>query len=338
MPLIITPRQLEHRAELYHQLGIMLSAGLTVHKALEHLKHNPAERALGQKASDWLDRLGEGCTVTEGARRLGNWMPTFDLALVEAGEQSGRLDACFKLLALYYRERAALVKQTISDLLYPLFILHFGVALFPFIKLVQTGNFLQYVLTVMAILAPLYALAGFIIFAFQGRHGEDWRAKVERALHRIPVLGVARRDLALARLAAALEALLNAGVPIIGAWELAATASGSPALRRTVQTWRAPLTEGSSTPSELVSACRHFPTVFANLYHTGEISGQLDETLGRLHVLYQGEGVRRMHLVALWAPRMVYFAILLLGAWWIVTSFYNADIKPLNDIMDMHAR
>jgi type IV pilus assembly protein PilC len=337
MPLIITPRQLEHRAELYHQLGIMLGAGLTVHQALEHLKRNPADRWLRQKTSDWLDRLGEGYTVTEAARRVGNWMPAFDLALVEAGEQSGRLDACFKLLALYYRERAQLVKQTISDLLYPLFILHFGAVLFPFIKLVQTGNFLQYILTVLAILAPLYAVAGFVIFAFQGRHGENWRARVEQVLHRIPLLGVARQDLALARLAAALEALLNAGVPIIGAWELAATASGSPALRRAVQTWRTPMTEGVSTPSELVSACGHFPAVFANLYHTGEISGQLDETLGRLQVLYQGEGVRRMHLVATWAPRMVYFAVLLLGAWWIVTSFYNADIKPLQDI-DMHAR
>jgi type II secretory pathway component PulF len=65
---------------------------------------------------------------------------------------------------------------------------------------------------------------------------------VERTLRWVPILGKARQDLALARLAAALEALLNAGVPIIGAWELAATASGSPALRRTVLTWRAPFT------------------------------------------------------------------------------------------------
>ena len=337
MPLIITPGQLERRAELYHQLGILIAAGMTMHQALGQLKEHPPSRSLQPAIARWLDFLDQGDTVTGAVRRLGRWMPSFDLALVEAGEQSGRLDACFKLLALYYRERAQLVKQTISDLLYPLFILHFGAVLFPFIKLVQTGNFLQYILTVLAILAPLYAVAGFVIFAFQGRHGENWRARVEQVLHRIPLLGVARQDLALARLAAALEALLNAGVPIIGAWELAATASGSPALRRAVQTWRTPMTEGVSTPSELVSACGHFPAVFANLYHTGEISGQLDETLGRLQVLYQGEGVRRMHLVATWAPRMVYFAVLLLGAWWIVTSFYNADIKPLQDI-DMHAR
>ncbi len=67
---------------------------------------------------------------------MGQWLPSFDLALIEAGEQSGRLDACFKLLALYYSERARMVKQAISDLLYPLFILHMAAFIFPFIELV----------------------------------------------------------------------------------------------------------------------------------------------------------------------------------------------------------
>ena len=115
MPLIITPRQLVRRAELYHQLGVLLSAGLTIHQGLEQLKQNPPDRALRQKISLWLDYLGEGLTVTEAVRRMGQWMPSFDLALIEAGEQSGRLDACFKLLALHYEERARMVKQAISD-------------------------------------------------------------------------------------------------------------------------------------------------------------------------------------------------------------------------------
>src|SRR5580704_7093398 len=115
MPLIITPRQLERRAELYHQLGVLLSAGMTMHQGLEQLKRNPPDRALRQKISEWLDYLGEGCSVTDAVQRMGQWMPSFDLALIEAGEQSGRLDACFKLLAIHYHERARMVKSAISD-------------------------------------------------------------------------------------------------------------------------------------------------------------------------------------------------------------------------------
>lgn len=330
MPLIITPRQLEHRAELYHQLAVLISAGLTIRQGLEQLKKNPPDRALRQKISDWLDHLNQGLSVTESVRRLGQWMTSFDLAMIEAGEQSGRLDATFKLLALHYEERARMIKQAISDLMYPIFTFHLAVVVFPFIQLIQPGGSLtRFILTILAVLVPLYAGVYFVILACQGRHGENWRAILERVFGFVPVLGTARQDLALARLAAALEALLNAGVPIIGAWELAATASGSPALRRLVQSWR-PRLDGGSTFAELVSESDRFPTVFNNLYHTGEISGQLDQTLLRLHALYQEEGIRRMRLVARWGPQIVYFAVAIYVGFRIVT-YYMGYFQMIND-------
>jgi type II secretory pathway component PulF len=329
MPLIITPRQLERRAELYHQLAVLLSAGMTMHQGLEQLKRNPPDRALRQKISDWLDHLNQGLTVANAVQRMGQWMPSFDLALIEAGEQSGRLDASFKLLALHYEERARMIKQAISDLLYPLFVLHLSIVVFPFIEFVKTGNMTVFVLTILAVLVPMYAAVYLLILACQGRRGENWRALLERVFRPIPVLGTARHDLALSRLAAALEALLNAGVPIIAAWELSATASGSPALRRLVQTWRPRLDHGS-TPSELVSESDQFPTVFNNLYHTGEISGKLDETLTRLHTLYLEEGLRRMRLVARWGPQIVYFAVAIYIGYRVI-SYYMGYFQMIDD-------
>jgi type II secretory pathway component PulF len=330
MPLIITPRQLERRAELYHQLSVLISAGLTIRQGLEQLKANPPDRALRQKVSDWLVNLEQGLTVTQSVERLGQWMPSFDLALIEAGEQSGRLDACFKLLAAHYEERARMIKQAISDMLYPIFTFHMAVVVFSFIQFLQPGGTLtQLILTILVVLVPIYAAVYFFILACQGRHGENWRGKLERVFSFVPVLGTARQDLALARLAAALEALLNAGVPIIGAWELAATASGSPALRRLVQSWR-PRVDGGSTYSELVSESDKFPTVFNNLYHTGEISGQLDQTLVKLHTLYQEEGIRRMRLVTRWGPQIVYFAVALFVGYKVIT-YYMGYFQMVND-------
>ena len=137
--------------------------------------------------------------MTDSVRRMGQWMPSFDLALIEAGEQSGRLDASFKLLAMHYEERARMVKQTISDLLYPLFTLHMALVVFPFVTFVTTGNTTRFVLTVFGVLIPLYAFVFFLIFACQGRRGENWRALLERILRFVPVLGTARRELALSR-------------------------------------------------------------------------------------------------------------------------------------------
>jgi type II secretory pathway component PulF len=333
MPLIITPHQLTRRAELYHQMAIMITAGLSVHKALEQLKHSPPSRALRQPISEWLDHLEQGHTVSQSLELMGKWIPSFDIALIDAGERSGRLDVCFRLLAKYYEERAQMARQMISDLLYPAFVFNFSIVLFPLVELFKTGNLLRFSLTVAFTLGPIYLGVFFIILACQGRHGEKWRSTIERIARPVPVLGTARRCLALARLSAALEGLLNAGVSILSAWDLAATASGSPSITRVVQSWKPALQEGS-TPSEMVSNSSQFPELFANLYHTGEVSGQLDETLGRLHNLYQEEGSRKMRALSKWIPMFVYLGVVCYVAWKII-SFYTGYFQQVNDAIDM---
>src|SRR5438067_2533296 len=143
-------------------------------------------------------------------------------------------------------------------------------------------------------------------------HGYTFAESLRRVAQWLPGF-----DIALSRLAAALEALLGAGVTVIEAWELAATASGSPALRRTVQAWR-PLVNAGQTPAEAVSASTRFPEMFANQYNTGEVSGTLDDTLRRLHNYYQQEGSRKLHAVAQWTPRAVYFLIMMMIAVYVV--------------------
>jgi type IV pilus assembly protein PilC len=329
MPLIITPGQLSRRSDFYHQLGQLTGAGLGLLQALEQLKRNPPDRSYREPITRVLEQIASGCTFTEAAQHCGHWLPAFDLALLEAGEHSGRLDACFRLLADYYTDRARLARQMIGDLAYPAFLLHFAIFIFPFAQFFASGNWVAYLVQTVGVLIPLYAVVALIIFAAQSRHGEAWRACFETLLHPIPVLGQARRYLALARLAAALEALLGAGVTIIEAWELAATASGSPALRRIVLGWR-PQVNAGQTPAEAVSASGNFPDLFASQYATGEVSGKLDDTLGRLHAYYQEEGSRKLQAVSRWTPRAIYFSVVLIIAYRII-NFYTGYFNQVRD-------
>jgi len=329
MALIVTPGQFSQRAEFYHQLGQLTSAGLGLVRALEQLKRNPPARSYRQPIQRLLDELASGFTLTESLQRLGNWLPAFDIALAQAGEQSGRLDACFRLLADYYTDRARMARQMIADLAYPVFLFHFAIFIFPFAQFFTSGNWMVYLGRTLGLLVPIYALVGLMIYAAQSRHGESWRAWVESVLRPVPVLGTARHYLALSRLAAALEALISAGVTIIEAWEMAASASGSPALRRVVLGWR-PLVSGGRTPAEAVSASPGFPELFANQYTSGEISGKLDETLRRLHQYYQDEGSRKLHALAQWTPRAVYLFVALMIAYNVV-NFWTGYFKQVRD-------
>src|ERR1035441_6817950 len=139
MPLIVTPRQFTRRAELFHQLAQLTSAGIGVVRALEQIKRSPPAPSFREPLQRLLDELARGATLAESLQPLG-WLPAFDLALIEAGEHSGRLDACFRLLADYYNDRARIARQVIADLIYPVVLFHLAIFIFPFAQFFLSGN------------------------------------------------------------------------------------------------------------------------------------------------------------------------------------------------------
>jgi len=330
MPLIVTPRQFARRAEFYHQLAQCTSAGIGVIRTLEQIKASPPARSFQEPVRRLLAELGNGATLSESLQRL-DWLPAFDVALVEAGERSGRLDACFRLLAEYYNDRAAIARQVIVDLMYPVALFHLAIFIFPFAQFFVSGNLLAYAAKTFGVLIPIYIFIGLILYATQSKHGEAWRARMESFLRPIPLLGAARHYLALSRLAAALEALISAGVNIFTAWDLAAAASGSPRLQRAVQAWK-PRVAAGQMPSEAVRACPQFPEMFANLYTSGEVSGKLDDSLRHLHRIYHEDGVRKLHAFAQWTPRMVYLMVALMIAYKVV-QFWMGYFNQINNAM-----
>jgi type II secretory pathway component PulF len=334
MSFIVTPRQFTQRAEFYHQLAQLTSAGIGVLPALEQLKRNPPGRSFREPIQRLLDGLAQGRTFTGSLQQMGAWLPEFDIALIDAGERSGRLDACFRLLADYYNDRARITKQVISQLVYPVGLIHFAALVFlivlPFAKSQFNASLIWLFVKAALVLSPLYFITFFLIYATQSKHGEKWRALIESFARMIPILGTARRFLALARLAAALEALINAGVNIIEAWDLAAAASGSPALRHAVEKWKPEVIAGR-TPAEVLRERREFPEMFSNLYASGEVSGKLDETLRRLYAHYQEEGTHKLQAFAQWVPRLIYFLVAGIIAYKIVT-FYTGYFQQVNDM------
>jgi type IV pilus assembly protein PilC len=122
-----------------------------------------------------------------------------------------------------------------------------------------------------------------------------------------------------------LEALISAGVSIVEAWELAGAASGSPQLKWQLARWREQMNSGT-TPAELVSRTRYFPEMFANLYHSGEVSGRQDEMLGRLRSYYEEEGFRRLRLFSRLMNGTIYGLIVLIVAWNVI-SFHIGRIN-----------
>lgn len=326
---MVTPKKLDQRAEFYHQLGTMTEAGLSLIESLNSLGRARRGRHYGQPVQRLVDALEGGETFAEAATGIRGWLPTFDLALIDSGERSGRLDVCFRLLAEYYRHRAAAVREVIRYLIYPFLVLHALILLGPFPQLFLSGEIAPYVRQVVSLLVPLYGVIFIFAYLAQGAHGPLLRSVLERVFGVVPFLGAGRRSLALSRLCLALEALLAAGTPMSSAWKLAAESSGSPVLEREVANYPEQL-EGGRSPGELLEQSRVFPDLFVSLYAGGEASGRLDENLERLRKHYQDEGFGKLRLFANWLPRLIYFGVILLVAYKIL-SFYQAYFDSVMD-------
>jgi type II secretory pathway component PulF len=79
----------------------------------------------------------------------------------------------------------------------------------------------------------------------------------------------------------------------------------------------------------VLRASPRFPELFVNLYTSGEISGKLDETLRRLRDYFQEEGSRRMQLLAQMIPRVIYLAVAIAIAGFIIKFYlgYFSEIQ-----------
>ncbi len=329
--MIVTPGQLNRRAELYHQLGSMIAAGVPLMKALEMASVSPSIRASRKTFLELIQHLQSGLTFSESMTKVQGWMPEFDVALLSVGEGSGRLDASFKLLANYYAVRAKIIRDTIAGLVITTATLHVFLLVFPlglwiaFAQGILNNDYvrcLPFLVEKAAVFGVLYGVVFSLIYACQGKRGERWRSLVESFMGPIPLLGTARKYLALSRLASALEALTGAGVSIVKSWELAGAASSSSRLQREISGWKGRL-ESGATPADLVNQSRCFPQIFANLYRTAEQSGKLDDALARLHTYFQEEGFRTLRFFTRLLNGTIYGLVVLLVAYFVIRFWLN---------------
>jgi len=328
MPFIVTPRELQRRAEFYHQLQQLTAAGLPIVRSLEQLKRSAPSHAYRAATRELISHVEHGQRLAESLRAISGWLPEFDVMLIEAGEKSGRLDRSFRMLGDYYTDRAKVARRVIAGLAYPAFLVHLIAGVMTLVFFLSKPQWCLYPVIGLGI---LYVLVFVLVYATQNKHGEGWRSKVEFLLNLVPVVGTARRHLAIGRLSAALEALISAGVSIIEAWEMAARASGSMALQRTVESW-VPMLRAGKTPTELLESSRKFPEIFTNQYAAGEVSGRLDETMDRMRDYYQESGGHKVQMLAQWIPIGIYLLVLIGGGAfviWFWTNLYNNMWKSI---------
>jgi type IV pilus assembly protein PilC len=275
---------------------------------------------------------GESITVAFGNDRKA--ISPLERSIIGAGERGGKLAPAFQHLADYFGMLTSARREVIKGLIYPIIILHLGIVIGILPQALMQGEMSasQILGSLVATLLVAYALAFLAVIALRAVLGmAPENAGIDRLINRIPWVGKARRNLAMARFCKVYHSWLLAGIPIIETAGIAAEASRSGLVRdagtRLVEVAKAGQPLGPRFLAEPA-----FPRNFARSYATGEEAGTLDTDLARWSKLFQDDAESSVKSAAVMVPKVMYFFILLFVAWKIVgvySGYYENIFQQL---------
>jgi general secretion pathway protein F len=294
------------------QLGVLVRSGVPVVEALKALSEESTGRFRSMLV-DLREKVAGGGSLSRALDAHTDTFPDFYRHMVEAAEESGTLDITLGRLADFLESQEKTREKVKTAMIYPSIMAFVAfvvmLLLFTFVvpRIVTVFENNEAALPVATKLLILMSNAfvnywwALIALLLALTYGGKWlykkhADKADRLLMR--VLG----SLYLARFSRTLSFLLEGGLPIIRAMELAGKASGNGSVERASQEAAVRVSEGSS----LAAALEQMPPVMRELIATGEKSGRLPEVLGSAADSYEGDFDRLVQrMLAYLEPGMI---------------------------------
>lgn len=317
----------DERARLFRQLATMTQAGMPAAEAVGTL----AGGETGVTASV-LTRVSQAIQSGESialALRRNDLVSEWEVSMLAASTEAGRLDEALHGLAVECERRAALARRLRARLVFPGAVLVLALVITPVVGL-AAGQYgpLGYLSRVMLPLAALWGLVRVI--------GEWWRRTVivseadtlTRLTLHLPFVSGLMELHARSHLLHALVMLLRSGVPAHQAMPLAVSAVANPPLRQRYRVATMRLENGATVTDALKAASVLGASDGRAMAAAGEHAGSLDDMLERQARSLDDELVNREELLAEWLPRIVYLGVLGYMAL-LVIGFYSGYFSRL---------
>ncbi|MCF6208358.1 MAG: type II secretion system F family protein [Ghiorsea sp.] len=304
------------------QLATLIDSGMPLVDALASIAEGMETARSNAVISSVRQQVLEGKSLADALRT--HHFDDVICNMVEAGEETGQLDAVATRLAELLERRQALSQELLSATLYPVIILAFGVVVMLFLLAVvvpqivtvfeRAGGDLP-ALTVFVIASSefirnngliLTLLFSGSVFAYiMAMKKEAMRYKRDELLLKIPALSSLLLKTNTSRYTRTLGMLLEGGVPALAAMKIAQQSITLLPMREAVTQARDMLREGSSLADGLKTG-GYVPLLALRMIAVGEQSGTLDKMLIRVADNYDKESSRNIkRLLTIMEPMLV---------------------------------
>jgi type IV pilus assembly protein PilC len=324
---------LKDLAVMSRQLATMISAGLSLLRALTIIADQAASTQLGVVLGTVRTDVETGMSLSEALAKHPGDFPPLLLNLIRAGETGGFLERALESVAENYEAEVKLRATVKSAMTYPLVVLAIAalavVGMLVFIVPVFQQMFEDFhselpiptqilvaLSQVMFWLAPVLLVGG-IVFAVwwsRNKNTERVRRVVDPLLLRLPVFGPLLAKIAIARFARNFSTMIGAGVPILTSLGIVGATSGNYVIERALAAVQDSVRNGGSIAAPLVAEPL-FPPMVTQMVSVGEDSGALEQMLSKIGDFYDQEvEATTSQLTALIEPLMIAFIGVVIGA------------------------
>lgn len=289
-------------------LAVLIEAGVDLPRGLSTLSRQAQSKKLKATLLEVADAIRRGQRFSESLRPYPKIFSELYVAMVAAGEESGKLVESLKILADQLEKQHKLQSRIRGAMMYPAVVLTamagIGVAMFIFVvpQLESVFGDIKVALPPQtrfifwlshALVSLWYAfVGGALLFAIFLRVA--WQSKTGRKaryafLMRAPVFKRLLREIASAQLARTLSSLVSAGVPIVRALEITSRVVGNEHFRVTLIEASRMVEKGKSVHEIFAQYPWVYPPLVVEMAAVGEESGKFSEVFADLAAFYEDE-------------------------------------------------
>jgi type II secretory pathway component PulF len=308
-----SPISFSDLVHITRQLATMITAGLTLVEALSILRQQLTKPQLIKLVSKIEDEVKGGSGFAATLEKYPKVFPPIYLALVRAGEASGKLDVILARLADNLEKSSNFNNKVRGALVYPAIVI-FGMGIVSVIVMTVvvprlTSLYKEFGAELPVPTQILIALSGFfvnywfliLILAIMGVVGflkfrETYFGKhvLASIVLRIPVFGNLIKQATLVEVTRTLAMLIDGGVPILTSLEISQNATNNILFREAFMDASKKVEKGFPL-SEPFSINSLFPPILGQMVAVGEQTGKLGDALLKLSNYFEteAEGVVR---------------------------------------------
>ncbi|WP_199529484.1 type II secretion system F family protein [Pseudoalteromonas sp. bablab_jr010] len=301
----ITPKDI---ALITRQIATMLMAGVPLIQTIEMIGSGTKNKSVEKLMEGIGDEVKAGVPLSQSLRKHPRYFDDLYCDLVASGEQSGALDKIFDRVALYKEKAEALKSKIKKAMFYPIAVLvvavivtsillifvvpqfqdifnGFGAELPGFtLMVIGISEFMQeyWWIILIGVIATGFAYKEALLKSKKLRDAND------RAILKLPVIGMILNKAAVARYARTLSTTFAAGVPLVDALDSAAGASGNAVYRYAILEIKAEVSSGNLMNWAMRNT-KIFPDMVVQMVAIGEESGSLDGMLAKVATIYEQE-------------------------------------------------